>query len=157
MGSAVGHSISWKNDVFRSLGYLKYSIDTRNKKEYTEVIDKKSAIEIVRKNGLALKDLVEYQDDKDVVIEAVKQNAKAIIYANKMFFADSEVMTIIVSKKEGTPFLSFLDKSLRGNKEFIANICRYDYKNIKYALPEVADEIRCDALRRFGKKNIRFR
>ena len=32
MGRAVGHSISWKNDVSRSLGYLKYSIDTSNKK-----------------------------------------------------------------------------------------------------------------------------
>ena len=32
-----------------------------------------------------------------------------------------------------------------------------DYYTFMKGLPDVADEIRCDALRRFGKKNIRFR
>lgn len=62
---------------------------------YTKLIDKKKAIEIVKKDGMKLKDLSQnLRSDKDVVICAVKQNILSIEFADPVIYSDPEIISL---------------------------------------------------------------
>ena len=62
---------------------------------YTRLIDKKKAIEIVKKDGMKLKDLPRHlRSDKDVVLCAIKQNSLSIEFADPELYSDPQIISL---------------------------------------------------------------
>lgn len=101
-------------------------------------ITKEQALEMVAKNGTALKDLPDFQDDEDVVMTAINQNVNALQFANERLRDDEEVFFSIIDKNQQALF--YASDRLLDDKKFIM-IC---VKKGAFCLPFVSDNLRND-------------
>ena len=68
-------------------------------------MDKKTALEVVKKNGLNLKPMgrlqktKKFKKDKEVVLEAVKQFGYALQHADESLRNDPDILAIVNKKK----------------------------------------------------------
>ena len=79
--------------------------------------NKQPVLKAVKKNGEALKNFPEFQNDRDIVLEAVRENAWALQYASEALRGDREIVLAAVRQIEGT--LEFASYELRADPEFI--------------------------------------
>jgi len=63
-------------------------------------MEKKEALKIVQRDGLELKNLpAHFKKDKEIVLEAVKQNSFALNYADESLRNDPDILAIVNKKK----------------------------------------------------------
>ena len=78
--------------------------------------NKNVVLEVVKQNGLALQFASEkLQDDKNVVLEAVKQNGWALAYASENLRDDKDIVLEAVKQNEWA--LQFASEELRIDKD----------------------------------------
>ena len=76
--------------------------------------DKDFALSVVRQNGIFLKNLSpELRADKDVVMEAIKGNPLAILFADSSFIDDEDVMSLV---REAMPEATIFKQKERNSK-----------------------------------------
>ena len=77
--------------------------------------EKKSAFNAVKINGLELKKYNDFQNDKDVVLEAVKKDGLALQYASENLQNDKKIVLAAV-KRDGLA-VQYASNVLKDNKE----------------------------------------
>lgn len=89
---------------------------------------KEEAINIItEKGGYQFEGMVEFHDDRDVLLAAVKDYGYALIYANEKFMNDDEIVEIAVNNF-GQVF-DRLSDSYKSNKDLIRASCQGEYKS----------------------------
>lgn len=124
-------------------------------------LDKTIILDMVKRNPLALKNLSAYQDDKEVVMQAVSETGFAFQYASERLRNDKEVALEAISaypvlkflgddlKEDPDIFLnaikknhfaySMLPESLKDNKDIMLAMALIDGKFLKDASPRLRD------------------
>ena len=87
-----------------------------NKKR--KMITKDKVIEIVKKNGLKLRYIPDiYKLDKEVVLFAINQNPKSIIYSNKSIRNNSDIIFTLI--KQNALLIKYLSNNSKSNKQVV--------------------------------------
>ena len=101
--------------------------------------DREVVLEAVRQNGNALRYASkELQGDRELVLEAVRQDGIALWYASKELKEDREVVLAAVTKDGDS--LQYASKELRGDPQVVLAAVRQD----GYALEYASEELRAD-------------
>ena len=85
-------------------------------------LEKEKAIQVLRYNGLALKDFASLNDDEDVVREAVKSNGRALEFASERLKGDENIASLAIS--EDVRAFDFVSPSLKADPRFLK---KYNY------------------------------
>ena len=80
-------------------------------------LTKKEALEFVKEDGLTLKYLHHLKKNKKIVLEAVKQNGKALQFADKIFKKDKKI--VLEAVKQAGSALQFADKIFKKDKKIV--------------------------------------
>jgi hypothetical protein len=94
--------------------------------------NKEVVLEAVKQNGGALEYAsMELRNDKEIVLEVVKQNGYTLRYASEELRGDKEVILEAVKQNGNT--LQFASEELRNDKEVVLEAIRENKYMIKYA------------------------
>ena len=89
---------------------INYIINNKRKKD--------KVIEIVKKNGLKLRYIPDfYKLDKEIVLLAIKQNPRAIIYSNKSIRDNSDIIFTLI--KQNGLLIKYLSYNSKSNKQVV--------------------------------------
>jgi hypothetical protein len=113
--------------------------------------DKEMVLEAVKQNGYSLKYASkELKNDKEVVLEAVKQYSYSLQYASKELKNDKEVVLEAV-KKNGYS-LEYASKELQNNKEVVLEAVKKNCDSLQYASEELKNdkEVVLEAVKKNG-------
>lgn len=80
---------------------------------------KEYVLEKIKRNGLELKNFIKFQDDKDVVFEAVKNNGWALEYASDRLKNDEDIVLEALLKNNNKNLMRFVSPELKKDKDFI--------------------------------------
>ena len=98
------------------------------------------ATEAVKRNGKLLKYFPKFKNNREMVSEAVKQNGLAILYADKIFFSDKEIMLEVIKQNQSTYLITCISQVLKDNEEFMKEVCKIHKEYIKYASERLKDK-----------------
>ena len=101
-------------------------------------MDKKNALREVEENGLALRDMNDLNNDKEIVLAAVNQDGYALTFASDHLKNDKEVVLTAV-QKDGTA-LSFASDHLKNDKEVVLEAVQQQGSAINYASDDLKED-----------------
>jgi hypothetical protein len=94
------------------------------------VKDKEFFIEFLKTNGYLLKDVPEFQQDKEVVLHAVQKDGQSLQYASKKLQEDKEVVLHAV-QRDGLS-LQYASPELKADKEVVLHAVRENGFALQY-------------------------
>jgi len=109
--------------------------------------NKDIVMEAVYENGRALKYVMQFKGERDVVLEAVKQNGIAITFADSKYFDDEEIVLITLSQPQCKYLVTFIPERLQSDLNFMKRLGEIDRSYLKYASPEIKDLLRIELLK----------
>mmetsp|Transcript_7544 Transcript_7544/g.16624 ORF Transcript_7544/g.16624 Transcript_7544/m.16624 type:complete len:336 (-) Transcript_7544:8-1015(-) len=98
------------------------------------------AMEAVSWDGRDLESLSSFQDDRDIVLAAVRQDWRAIEFASERLQHDRHIMLEAVSQRWGGEALQYAPSHLRGDRDLAATAVKQDGQALQY----VSDMLRAD-------------
>ncbi len=113
--------------------------------------DKEVVLEAVKQGGWALEYTSdELKNDKEVVLEAVKQNGHALYFASKRLRDDKEV--VLEAVKQDAMALEYTSDELKNDKEVVLEAVKQDYWALEYASDELKNnkEVVLEAVKQDG-------
>jgi hypothetical protein len=110
-------------------------------------------VERIPKNGLLLKEYPELNDDKDLVLLAVKQDGYALQFASDRLREDKDVLDAALEQNLNA--IQFAPTLTRDKKKMLS-VAKLNYTYLDYASPELWDtEFIVDAIKQ-NAKSIQF-
>lgn len=109
-----------------------------------EYIDKYNSLvkEVTKNNGLTLKYLdTKYTNNKKIVMSAVKNNIKALMYADKSLLSDQYFLIEVSKKLKSDQILYYANSSLQNDKEFIKRLIKETNLNLYFVNDTLKDEL----------------
>jgi hypothetical protein len=115
---------------------IKQLLETELYKNSIDVDKKKISLEAVKSNGFELKNVEEqFQNDKEIVIAAIRQNPNALEYASIDLKGDEDIVKPAIFSRG--QLLSFVSEKLKNNKKIVLIAVTNDQNALQYASAEL--------------------
>ena len=99
---------------------------------------KQTVLELVSENGCLLKNLPEFQDDRDIVLAAVRQSGLALLYASDDLKKDKDIVLAAASQNVGA--LAYASWGLRKDRDFMLAAVKKDCRALRFASEELSKD-----------------
>ena len=107
------------------------------------------ALETVKIDGRLIRYFPKFKTDREAVLEAVRQNGLALIYASEIFFSDKEIVMTAISQPQSTYLIAFVSDDLKADSDVMLPAIKNNRVYLKYASEDLKDEIRIEMVKAF--------